>query len=207
MSNKDIENSLYQKGYKYICGVDEVGRGCIAGSVYACAIIMKPDSNIEGINDSKKLTDKKRRELFPQIINDCICYKIVDIDNTEIDKINILEASRMAMMEAIDKLDIKPDYVLTDAMDINNDISYQKIIHGDELSYTISCASIVAKVARDDYMIGLSKEYPMYDFVNNKGYPTKKHKEMLEQYGITKYHRTTYAPVREYILKHLKETK
>lgn len=199
MNNHDIENRLHQEGYKYICGTDEVGRGCIAGSVTACAIIMKPDSNISGITDSKKISDKKRRELYQKIIDDAISYKVVFIEPSIIDEINILEASRLAMEKAIEGLNIKPDYILTDAMRIHTDILYEDIIKGDLLSYTISCASIIAKVERDDYMIKLSKEYPMYEWNKNKGYPTKKHKNALKEFGITKYHRKSYMPVKELI--------
>ncbi len=201
MSNKDYENKLYDEGYEYICGVDEVGRGCIAGSVYACAIIMKKTSNIEKITDSKKLTDKMRRQLFSQIINDAVCYNVASIDNETIDKINILEASRLAMEKAIEGLTIKPDYILTDAMDLPIKTPYLKIIHGDLLSYTISCASIIAKVVRDDKMIELSNAFPEYAWNKNKGYPTKVHKEALKKYGVTKYHRLSYQPVKEVIIK------
>ena len=196
MSNFEFELKLYNEGYNYIAGTDEVCRGCIAGPVVACAIIMKKDSAIPGVNDSKKLTDKKRRELFPKILEEAICYAVVHIDNNKIDEINILEASRLAMQEAIKQLTIKPDYILTDAMKLNIDIPFIDIIKGDIRSYTIGCASIIAKVIRDDYMIELSRKYPEYDWEKNKGYPTKKHKLSLYEHGITKYHRKTYEPVR-----------
>ena len=201
MNNKELENKARRDGYKLICGVDEVGRGCIAGPVCACAIIMKEDSNIEGITDSKKLTDKARRKLFDLIIKDAISYQICFIDEKTIDEINILEASRKAMTEAILNLGVKPAFILTDAMDLKIDIPYQKIIHGDLLSYTISCASIIAKVTRDDLMIKLAKEFPNYNWEQNKGYPTKAHKEALKKYGITCYHRLSYQPVAENITK------
>ena len=197
MNNKEFENKLISEGFYLICGVDEVGRGCIAGPVCACAIILKKDSNIEGVTDSKKLTDKARRRLYNEILNDTISYGISFIDNKKIDEINILEASRLAMCDAISKLDTKPDYVLTDAMDLPIDIPFLKIIHGDLLSYTISCASIIAKVTRDDLMIELSKKYPEYCWDKNKGYPTKIHKDALKKYGITKYHRVSYQPVKD----------
>ena len=196
MSNFEFEEKLYNEGHKFIAGVDEVGRGCIAGPVYACAIIMKKDSNIVGVNDSKKLTDKKRRELFPKILDQAVCYKVISIDNDKIDEINILEASRLAMEQAIENLSVKPDYILTDCMKIHTDIPYIDIVKGDIRSYTIGCASIIAKVIRDDFMIELSKEYPGYDWDKNKGYPTKKHKLALYECGITKYHRKSYDPVR-----------
>lgn len=196
MNNKEFESRLNKDGYNLIAGCDEVGRGCIAGPVYACAIIMPNDSNIEGVTDSKKLTDKKRRILKDQILKEAISYAVVAISNEEIDEINILEASRKAMEEALKKLDVKPDYILTDAMKIHTDIPYESIIKGDERSYTIGCASIVAKVIRDDLMIKLASDYPGYDWEKNKGYPTPFHKKQLEVLGITKHHRLTYEPVR-----------
>ena len=195
MDNREFEKRLNREGYNFVAGCDEVGRGCIAGPVYACAIIMPNDSNIEGVTDSKKLTDKKRRVLKEQILKEAISYSVVAISNEEIDQINILEASRKAMEEALKKLDVKPDYILTDAMQIHTDIPFESIIKGDERSYTIGCASIVAKVIRDDLMIEYSKEYPQYQFDKNKGYGTKKHLEAIKEYGITKYHRLSYKPV------------
>ena len=199
MNNKQYEEHLYTSGYKNIAGCDEVGRGCIAGPVYACAVIMKPNSHIDGVTDSKKLTDKKRRTLASKIKDEAISYKIVAIDNQKIDEINILEASRLAMEKAVKGLSIKPDYILTDAMKLHTKIPTLDIIHGDELSYTIACASILAKVERDDYMIELSQKYPVYHFEQNKGYPTPYHKQILFVHGITKYHRKTYEPVAKYL--------
>ena len=192
MDNREFEKRLNHEGYNLIAGCDEVGRGCIAGPVYACAIIMPNDSNIEGVTDSKQLTDKKRRILKDQILKEAISYAVVAISNEEIDQINILEASRKAMEE----LNVKPDYILTDAMQIHTDIPFESIIKGDERSYTIGCASIVAKVIRDDFMIELAKEYPGYEWEKNKGYPTPFHKKQLPVLGITKHHRLTYEPVR-----------
>ena len=199
MNNKEYEKKAYDLGYHLICGVDEVGRGSIAGPVCACAVIMKEDSSIEGITDSKKLTDKARRKLYDLIIEDCISYQVAFIDEKEIDEINILEASRKAMTEAINHLKIKPDYILTDAMDLNIDLPYQKIIHGDLLSYTISCASILAKVTRDNLMIELAQKYPGYGWEQNKGYPTPMHKRALKECGLTPHHRLSYLPVKEII--------
>lgn len=196
MDNREFERRLNSEGYNLIAGCDEVGRGCIAGPVYACAIIMPNDSNIEGVTDSKKLTDKKRRILKDQILKEAISYAVVAISNQEIDEINILEASRKAMEEALKKLETKPDYILTDAMKIHTDIPFESIIKGDERSYTIGCASIVAKVIRDDLMIDLAKEFPGYEWEKNKGYPTPFHKKQLHVLGITKHHRLTYEPVR-----------
>ena len=196
MDNREFENRLTKEGYNLIAGCDEVGRGCIAGPVYACAIIMPNNSNIEGVTDSKKLTDKKRRILKDQILKEAISYAVVAITNQEIDEINILEASRKAMEEALKQLDVKPNYILTDAMQIHTDIPFESIIKGDERSYTIGCASIVAKVIRDDLMIELAKEFPGYDWDKNKGYPTPFHKKQLSVLGITKHHRLTYEPVK-----------
>ena len=199
MDNREFEKRLNREGYNFIAGCDEVGRGCIAGPVYACAIIMPNDSNIEGVTDSKKLTDKKRRVLKEQILKEAISYSVIAISNEEIDQINILEASRKAMEEALKKLDVKPDYILTDAMQIHTDIPFESIIKGDERSYTFGCASIVAKVIRDDLMIELAKEFPGYEWEKNKGYPTPFHKKQLPVLGITKHHRLTYEPVRLYL--------
>jgi ribonuclease HII len=196
MDNREFEKRLNSEGFNYIAGCDEVGRGCIAGPVYACAIIMPNDSNIEGVTDSKKLTDKKRRNLKEKILKEAVSYAVVAISNEEIDRINILEASRKAMEEALKKLHVKPDYILTDAMKIHTEIPYESIIKGDERSYTIGCASIVAKVIRDDLMTELAKEYPGYDWEKNKGYPTPFHKKQLSVLGVTKHHRLTYEPVR-----------
>lgn len=197
MNKFEFEHDLWQKGYKFIAGCDEVGRGCIAGPVFACAIIMDPKSNIAGVNDSKQISDKKRRELKELILNECLAYKVIAISNEEIDQINILEASRKAMEEAVKALEIQPDYILTDCMKLHTSIPFLDIIKGDEKSYTISCASIVAKVMRDDLMIELSKEFPDYDWDKNKGYPTKYHKEQLAKKGITKHHRLSYEPVKK----------
>ncbi len=196
MNNYEFERKLYLEGYKYIAGTDEVGRGCIAGPVVACAIIMPRDLIIEGVTDSKLLTDKKRRLLKEEIMKQALAVEVTFISEAEIDRINILEASRKAMVEAINKLKIKPDYVLADAMKLPIDIPTMDIIKGDLRSHTIGCASIVAKVIRDDFMIELSKKYPGYGLEKNKGYPTPYHKQALNIYGITAIHRQTYEPVR-----------
>ena len=201
INNREYEDELEQKGINYIAGVDEVGRGPLIGNVVAACCVLSKDFKLDGLNDSKKLTDKKRRELFPKILSEAVSYAVVSIDNNKIDEINILEASRLAMEEAIKKLSVKPDYILTDAMKIHTDIPYMDIIKGDIRSYTIGCASIIAKVIRDDLMIELSKEFPGYEWEKNKGYPTKKHKAALYQLGITKHHRVSYEPVKVYLEK------
>ncbi len=194
--NYEFETKLYSEGYKYIAGTDEVGRGCIAGPVVACAVIMPKDEIIEGVTDSKLLTDKKRRLLKEEILSKALAVHVTFISEEEIDKINILEASRKAMVESINKLKIKPDFVLADAMKLPIDIPTMDIIKGDLRSHSIGCASIVAKVIRDDFMIELAKKYPGYDLEKNKGYPTPFHKKILLEIGVTPIHRKTYEPVR-----------
>ena len=195
-NNYEFETKLYQEGYKYIAGTDEVGRGCIAGPVVASAVIMPKDCIIEGVTDSKLLTDKKRRMLKEEIMAKALAVEVTFISEEEIDKINILEASRKAMVESITKLKIKPDFVLADAMKLPIDIPTMDIVKGDLRSHSIGCASIVAKVIRDDFMIELSKKYPGYDLEKNKGYPTPFHKQVLLEIGVSPIHRKTYEPVR-----------
>lgn len=194
--NYEFESKLYQEGYEYIAGTDEVGRGCIAGPVVACAIIMPKNCIIEGVTDSKLLTDKKRRLLKEEILSKALAVEVTFISEEEIDEINILEASRKAMVESINKLSIKPDFVLADAMKLPIDIPTLDIIKGDLRSHSIGCASIVAKVLRDDFMVELSKKYPGYDLEKNKGYPTPFHKQVLLKIGVSPIHRKTYEPVR-----------
>ncbi|PAT02432.1 ribonuclease HII [Candidatus Izimaplasma bacterium ZiA1] len=200
-----FETELLSKGFKYIAGVDEVGRGPLAGPVVAAAVILNPDEIIEGLNDSKKLTDKKRRELSIEIKSKCLAYSITYIDPIEIDKINIYQASKKAMIISIESLKIKPDFVLSDAMPLNEiNIPYESIIKGDSKSATIAAASIIAKVERDDYMIKLGLKYPEYGFEQHKGYPTKKHVQALNDYGVLDCHRKTYKPVYDAIHKQVK---
>ncbi|MBQ8292760.1 MAG: ribonuclease HII [Bacilli bacterium] len=196
MNSYEFETKIYEEGYKYIAGCDEVGRGCIAGPVVACAVIMPKDCIIKGVTDSKLLTDKKRRLLKDEIISKALAYEVTFISHEEIDKINILEASRKAMTESVNNLKVKPDYVIADAMNLPIDIPTMSIIKGDLRSHTIACASIIAKVIRDDYMVELSKKYPGYDLEKNKGYPTPFHKQALFIHGVTEIHRKTYEPVR-----------
>ena len=201
MSNKNYDNyefetKIYSEGYEYIAGTDEVGRGCIAGPVVASAVIMPKGVIIEGVTDSKLLTDKKRRLLKEEIMAKALAVEVTFISEAEIDEINILEASRKAMIESIKRLKIKPDYVLADAMKLPIDIPTMDIIKGDLRSHSIGCASIVAKVIRDDFMINLAKEYPGYDLEKNKGYPTPFHKKAVLEIGVTPIHRKTYEPVR-----------
>lgn len=195
------EKQLYEKGYKLIAGVDEVGRGPLVGPVVAGCVILPKNYKLEGLTDSKKLTEKKRNEFDEIIKKDAISYGIGVVSNEIIDEKNIYEATKLAMKEAIKNLKIKPDYVLTDAMNLDLDIPVKPLIKGDLRSLSISAASVIAKVYRDNLMYELDKKYPFYDFKNNKGYPTKSHINGIEKYGIIKEHRRSYSPVKEYVLK------
>ena len=201
MNNLEYENKHYALGKELIAGVDEVGRGPLAGPVVACAVIMPKDFYIEGVTDSKKVSLKKRNEYEKIILENAIAFSIAFIDEKIIDEINIYEASRKAMIEAIDNLKVKPDIVLVDAMPLNIDIETESIIKGDEKSFTIACASIVAKQARDRFMDELAIKYPEYGFEKHKGYPTKLHKEALKKYGVLDIHRKTYKPVQEVLIR------
>lgn len=205
MDNHEIEQKIYDQGYELIAGVDEVGRGCIAGPVVASAVIIPKGCHIEGVMDSKKLSDKKRRILKEQIEAKAIAYATVFVSEKKIDEINILNASKLAMEKAIQSLSVKPDFVLIDAVKLNLDIPSESIIKGDDLCFAISCASILAKVTRDDFMINLDREFPDYGFAQNKGYPTKKHLNALNNEGILDIHRKSYAPVQRIAAIHLKK--
>ena len=193
------ERELHKEGYKLIGGVDEVGRGPLVGPVVTACVILPENFNLDGLTDSKKLTEKKRDYFFEEIKKQAISYGIGIVDEKRIDEINIYEATKEAMIEAINNCNIKPDYVLTDAMKLDIDIPVRPIIKGDLRSITISAASVLAKVTRDRMMYELDKKYPMYDFKNNVGYPTKKHLEAIEKYGIIDEHRRSYGPVKEYL--------
>lgn len=196
LDNHRYEKKYYNLGYNLIAGVDEVGRGPLVGPVVAASVILPKDYDFPGLTDSKKLSEKKREYYYDIIMKDAIAVGIGVIDNTIIDEVNIYEATKMAMMEAIDKLTIKPDVVLTDAMKLDIDIPVVPIIKGDFKSITISAASIIAKVTRDRMMYDLDKKYPFYNFKSNKGYPTKDHIESIKKNGILKEHRKTYAPIK-----------
>ncbi len=175
-------------------GCDEAGRGCLAGPVFAAAVILPPNYKNDLLNDSKKISEKKRYLLREQIIIDAVEWTVASVDNHEIDKINILNASIKAMHIAIDQLNTIPEHILIDGNRFKNykKIPHTCIIKGDGKFMSIAAASILAKTFRDDYMINLHTKFPSYDWINNKGYPTKKHRQGIVEYGITDFHRTTF---------------
>ena len=198
----EYEESLYKQGYNYIGGCDEAGRGPLVGPVVCACVVFPKGYKNDLINDSKKLTEKKREALYDIIIKDSLSYGISVISAKEIDEINILEASRKGMKEAYKKANkkIKIDYLLTDAMKISTlNIPVLDIIKGDAKSISIAAASILAKVTRDRILYDLDKKYPEYDFKSHKGYPTKKHLELLEKYGVFNEYRKSYKPVKNLI--------
>lgn len=183
---------------KYLAGTDEAGRGPIAGPVVAAAVILDLSNPIPGLNDSKKLKENERKELYEEIKNKALSFSFHFIDHNKIDEINIYQASKLAMIKSIEKLNIKPNVILSDAMPF--DIVYSKVmplIKGDTISASIMAASIVAKVERDNYMIELDKKYPLYGFAKHKGYPTKMHREIVKKYGPTPFHRMTFSPLKQ----------
>ena len=175
-------------------GCDEAGRGCLAGSVYAAAVILPPDYQNELLNDSKKLTAKKRYALREEIERDAIAWAVGIVTPKEIDKINILNASFLAMHRALEQLKVRPQAIIVDGNRFNpyEDLPFTTIIKGDGKYLSIAAASILAKTYRDDYMLSLAEEYPQYDWQSNMGYPTKKHRQAIREYGITPYHRKSY---------------
>ena len=188
-----IENSYFDRGIKLICGVDEAGRGPLAGPVCAAAVILPPNLEIPGLNDSKKLSDKKRRELFPIIQEQALAYGIGYADHREIDEINILQATFLAMERALAQLKIKPELALIDGNRQKDfGISATTVVQGDSLSASIAAASVLAKVSRDDIMLKLDEEYPQYGFGVHKGYGTKAHYEAIAQFGPSPIHRMTF---------------
>jgi len=188
-----IENEYFEKGYQMICGVDEAGRGPLAGPVCAAAVILPPNLEIPGLNDSKKLSDKKRRELMPMIKEKALAYGIAFASHEEIDSINILQATFLAMERAIGQLSIKPDLALIDGnREKDFGIPVKTVVKGDSLSASIAAASILAKVTRDDFMEALAADYPNYGFEIHKGYGTKAHYAALEAYGPSPVHRMTF---------------
>lgn len=195
IDNYKYERELNEKGITLIAGVDEVGRGPLVGPVVTAAVILPKEFSLDGLTDSKKLSEKKREEFYKIIKENAVSIGIGVVSANRIDEINIYEATKEAMLMAIDDLNVKPEHVLIDAMKLDMDIPSTSIIKGDLLSISISAASVIAKVTRDHMMYEMDREYPMYDFKNNKGYGTKKHLEAINEYGITKYHRMSYKPV------------
>ena len=189
------EKELYKEGITLKAGTDEAGRGPLCGPVVAAAVILPKNYTLEGLIDSKQLSEKKRDKFYEIIKKDAISYAVGVVDAKTIDEINIYEASRKAMLEAIEGLSVKPEYVLTDAMPLPMENS-KAIIHGDALSLNIAAASVIAKVTRDKMMYELDEKYPMYGFKDHKGYPTKKHLEAIKKYGILDNYRLTYKPVK-----------
>ncbi len=196
---KEFETELYNNGINFIAGIDEVGRGPLVGPVVTAAVILPKDFYDERINDSKKLTEKKRELLYDVIMENAISVGIGISSEDVIDEINILNATKRAMLEAVNNLSVKPEHLLIDAVKLNTDIPQTSIIKGDAKSESIAAASIIAKVTRDRMMIELDKIHPEYDFKHNKGYGTKKHIEAIRKYGIIKEHRKTFAPCDEYV--------
>ena len=199
MDNYMYERELSEKGVTLIAGVDEVGRGPLVGPVVAACVILPQDFSLDGLTDSKKLSEKKREMFFTEISKQALGIGVGIISPERIDEINIYEATKEAMKEAISNCNLKPEHVLIDAMPLELDIPTTSIIKGDLKSITISAASVIAKVTRDRMMTSLDQEYPMYDFIHNKGYPTKKHLMAISQYGIIKEHRRSYGPVKAYL--------
>ena len=190
----EIEDSLYQKGYKLVCGVDEAGRGPLCGPVVAAAVILNKDDMIEGVNDSKKLSEKKRECLYDVIMQKAIAVGVGMSDVDIIEKVNILNATKLAMKQAIKNLKIKPDYVLIDGNQmIDIDIDAQTVVSGDAKSESIAAASIIAKVTRDRLLIEYDKKYTEYGFAKHKGYGTKAHIEAIKKYGLTPIHRASFC--------------
>lgn len=200
IDNHKYERELYEKGVKLIAGVDEVGRGPLVGPVVTACVILPVDYHLEGLTDSKKLTPKKREMFYDIIMRDAISVSIGLRDEKVIDEINIYEATKEAMYEAINNSKVKPEHVLIDAMKLEKlDIPSTSIIKGDLKSITIAASSVIAKVTRDRMMVELDKKYPEYGFKKNMGYGTKQHVEAIEKYGIIAEHRKTFRPVTEHL--------
>lgn len=197
----EYENELYNKGYKYIGGIDEVGRGPLIGPVVTACVVLPKDFVLEGLTDSKKLSEKKREQYYDYIIENAITYGIGIIGPDRIDEINIYEATKEAMYMAYNEANkkVKIDYILIDAMPLVLDVPNTSIIKGDSKSISIAAASVVAKVTRDRMMYELDKKYPEYGFSSHKGYPTKKHIEAINKYGLIDGYRKTYGPVKDVI--------
>ena len=203
MDNYEYERNLKNEGIEFIAGVDEVGRGPLVGPVVAACVVLPEEFNLDGLTDSKKLSEKKRDYFFEEIKKQALGYGIGIIDEKKIDEVNIYEATKLAMKEAIKECQkmCKIEHILIDAMPLQLDIPTTSIIKGDLKSITISATSVIAKVTRDRMLYELDQKYPMYDFKHNKGYPTKKHLEAINTYGVLDEHRRSYGPVSDYLAK------
>lgn len=194
---KQIEGDIYNSNsnMNYICGIDEAGRGPLAGPVVVASVIMPKESMIEGVNDSKKVSEKKREELYDKIIEEAISYGVGIIDHNKIDEINILNATKLGLTTSLQELKVKPNLILVDALNKIDTlgIPYKAIIKGDALCYSISCASIIAKVTRDRIMRQWDEIYPMYGFINHKGYGTATHIQAIKEYGLCPIHRRSFT--------------
>ena len=200
----EFEEKLYDEGFHLICGVDEAGRGPLAGPLVVAACILPPFLRIEGINDSKQLSAKKRKELYKVIVKNALAYKIVFVTEEDVDSLNIYQATKKGMLMAIAGLKNKPDYALIDAMPLGElEIPHNSIIHGDARCASVAAASILAKVTRDEYMKKMDIKYPNYGFKKHKGYGTKAHMQALEKYGPCKIHRKSFAPVSKFYSKQM----
>lgn len=192
---KQIEKDLYEKGFNNICGIDEAGRGPLAGPVVVAGVIMPKESMIEGVNDSKKVSEKKREKLYDLIIDEAISYSVAVIGHDVIDEINILNATKMGLTNIVEELDIKPDLILVDALTHidTKGIPYDSIIKGDAKCYNIAAASIIAKVTRDRIMRQWDEIYPQYGFLTHKGYGTAKHIQAIKEFGLCTIHRRSFT--------------
>lgn len=194
-----FERKCYQEGYRYLAGIDEVGRGPLAGPVVAAAVVLPEDSFLPGLNDSKQLSEKKRLALAEKIQQQALAIGIGEVPAETIDQVNIYQASKIAMKDSVANLSVKPDFLLIDAMSLETATPQEKIIKGDAKSVSIAAASIIAKVYRDNLMSEYHKRYPYYAFDQNAGYGTKAHLTGLSEHGITPIHRKSYAPIKKYL--------
>ena len=195
------ERELGKRGYEFICGVDESGRGPLAGPLFVAAVILPLGKKYKYINDSKLLNEKKRKLAYEEVVTNALSISVSVATVDEIDKYNIYQSTKMKMIDSIKTLEIKPDFVLIDAMNIEEIQNKLSLIKGDRRSISIAAASVVAKVKRDEYMLQLDEKYPMYNFQKNKGYPTKKHKILLKQFGPCNEHRKSFKPVKDLLVK------